>query len=141
MAKSRKKTRKKKSPVVAKTRRDTKDSVFTHLFSIPKYQLELYQTLHPEDTDATEADIETITRECVIAQHEHNDLGILVKDRLMVFVEAQSTISPNIILRQLFYSSNSLMDYFRERDVFCTGAQRWNARRLSSMPSLAATAI
>ncbi len=59
-----------------KTKRNTKDSVFTHLFSIPKYQLELYQTLHPEDTNVAESDIETITRECVVAQHEHNDLGI-----------------------------------------------------------------
>ncbi|MBQ1926573.1 MAG: hypothetical protein II180_10715 [Proteobacteria bacterium] len=80
-----------------KTKRNTKDSVFTHLFSIPKYQLELYQTLHPDDRNVVESDIETITRECVVAQHEHNDLGILVKDTLMIFVEAQSSWSPNIV--------------------------------------------
>ena len=101
-----------------KTKRNTKDSVFTHLFSFPKYQLELYQALHPEDTDVCESDIGTITRECVVASHEHNDLGILVKDTLMVFVEAQSSWSPNIVIRLLSYAVQSLMDYFRERDVY-----------------------
>ena len=104
-----------------KTKRNTKDSVFTHLFSIPKYQLELYQTLHPEDTSVAESDIETITRECVVAQHEHNDLGILVKNTLMIFVEAQSSWLPNIVLRLMSYAIQSLMDYFRERDVFLHG--------------------
>ena len=32
-----------------RTKRNTKDSVFTHLFSIPEYQLKMYQALHPED--------------------------------------------------------------------------------------------
>ena len=27
-----------------------KDSVFTHLFGDPRYTLELYKALHPEDT-------------------------------------------------------------------------------------------
>ena len=101
-----------------KAKRNTKDSVFTHLFSFPKYQLELYQTLHPEDKEVCEADIGTITRECVVATHEHNDLGILIKDKLMVFVEAQSTWTPNIVIRLLSYAVQSLMDYFRERDVY-----------------------
>ena len=107
-----------------KTKRNTKDSVFTHLFSIPKYQLELYQTLHPDDGNVVESDIETITRECVVAQHEHNDLGILVKDTLMIFVEAQSSWSPNIVIRLMSYAIQSLMDYFRERDVFLHGSTK-----------------
>ena len=107
-----------RSRTLQKTKRNTKDSVFTHLFSFPKYQLELYQALHPEDTDVCEADIGTITRECVVASHEHNDLGILVKDTLMVFVEAQSSWSPNIVIRLASYAIQSLIDYFREHDVY-----------------------
>lgn len=61
-----------RSRTLQKTKRNTKDSVFTHLFSFPKYQLELYQALHPEDTDVCEADIGTITREC-------RDKGILAE--------------------------------------------------------------
>lgn len=38
-----------------------KDSVFTDLFRHPKYLLQLYQALHPEDTDASEDKINNIT--------------------------------------------------------------------------------
>ena len=100
-----------------KSKRNTKDSVFTHLFSFPEYQLKLYQALHPDDKDVSEADIKTITRDCVVGTHEHNDLGILVKDRLMLFVEAQSSWSPNIVIRLLSYAVQSLMDYFRSKSM------------------------
>ncbi len=101
-----------------KSKFGTKDSVFTHLFSIPKYQLQLYRTLHPEDKHVKASDIETITRKCVIAQHEHNDMGILVKDKLMILVEAQSSWSPNIVIRMMSYAVQSMMDYFMEREIF-----------------------
>ncbi len=113
-----KKTTRSKAKTQPKSKRNTKDSVFTHLFSFPEYQLELYKALHPDDNDVSEADIKTITRDCVVATHEHNDLGILIKDRLMVFVEAQSSWSPNIVIRLMSYAVQSLMDYFRERDVY-----------------------
>ncbi len=38
-----------------------KDSVFTDLFKIPKYLLQLYQTLHPEDKESTEDSISNVT--------------------------------------------------------------------------------
>ena len=82
--------------MASKPRRGTKDSIFTHLFSIPQYQLQLYRALHPEDKGVKASDIETITRRCVVAQHEHNDLGILGNNRLMNLVEAQSSWAPNI---------------------------------------------
>ena len=115
---------------VAKSKRNTKDSVFTHLFSFPEYQLELYKTLHPDDKDVSEADIKTITRDCVVATHEHNDLGILIKDKLMLFVEAQSSWSPNIVLRLLSYAVQSLMDYFRERDVYLFSSTKAECPRI-----------
>ncbi len=39
-----------------------KDSVFTSLFREPKYLLQLYQALHPEDLEATEDSIKNVTR-------------------------------------------------------------------------------
>ena len=36
-------------------KRKIKDSVFTNLFQDRKYLLRLYKTLHPEDSDVTEA--------------------------------------------------------------------------------------
>ena len=38
-------------------KRNIKDSVFTDLFKIKKYSLELYKSLHPEDKDVTESDL------------------------------------------------------------------------------------
>lgn len=46
-------------PIAAK--RTIKDSVFTNLFRHPTYLLQLYQALHPEDQDITEADLTDIT--------------------------------------------------------------------------------
>ena len=41
-----------------------KDSIFTNLFSHPEYLLQLYKTLHPEDTEATEDSLTDITVFC-----------------------------------------------------------------------------
>lgn len=43
------------SGTTMRTKRNTKDSVFTHLFSFPEYQLKMYQALHPEDTEVNAA--------------------------------------------------------------------------------------
>lgn len=131
MAREKKKTKPEaKMQAVTKSKRNTKDSVFTHLFSFPEYQLELYQALHPDDLDVSEADIKTITRDCVVATHEHNDLGLLIKDRLMVFVEAQSSWSANIVIRLMSYAVQSLMDYFRERDVYLFSSTKAECPRI-----------
>ena len=74
-------------------RRTVKDSVFTYLFRQPEYTRELYLTLHPEDTDVTETDIKLVTLENVLTVGQYSDLGILVRDKLIVLAEAQSTFS------------------------------------------------
>jgi hypothetical protein len=47
-------------------KRTAKDSVFRDLFKIPKYLLELYQSLHPEDTETTEIKEHGRTRKAVL---------------------------------------------------------------------------
>ena len=42
-------------------RRNVKDSVFSDFFSDKKNMLKMYRTLHPEDTEVTEDDVEDIT--------------------------------------------------------------------------------
>lgn len=69
-------------------KRKIKDSVFTDLFRDRKYLLQLYQTLHPEDTDVTEAEIADVTLKHVLVDADYNDLGFSVGDRLMVLVES-----------------------------------------------------
>jgi hypothetical protein len=95
-----------------------KDSVFTDLFTIPKYLLELYQTLHPEDKTTTEADLKVVTAKCVLAEHIYNDLGFMVGgNQLIMMVEAQSSWSPNIVIRLLIYVAQALNNFFTERKV------------------------
>ena len=97
--------------------RKAKDSVFSDLFSDMKYLLQLYQALHPDDTTATEADLQLITLKSVVAEHIHNDLGFRVGDRLMILIEAQSSWSPNIVLRALGYLIQSYVDYCKMQDI------------------------
>ena len=60
-----------------------KDSVFTSLFREPKYLLQLYQALHPEDHEATEDSIKNVTITNVLLDQYYNDVGFQIgrKDR------------------------------------------------------------
>ena len=98
-------------------KRDYKNSVFIDMFEQDAYRLELFRTLHPEMTDVTADDIQTVTLKQVITNHQYNDLAFLVKDRLMVFVEAQSTWSVNILIRVLLYLADTIQAYLRDRDL------------------------
>ena len=97
-----------------KSRREAKNTVFVDLFHFPKYRYELFRALHPEMTDVSEEDVKEITLHPVILNHPYNDLGILVKDKLMIFVEAQSTWSINILVRILLYLAMTYQDYINE---------------------------
>lgn len=90
-----------------------KDSVFTNLFADKKYLLQLYQALHPEDTEVTEEQLTNITINNVLVNGIYNDLGFMVGDKLIILAEAQSTWSPNIVIRALLYLSQSYHDYFK----------------------------
>lgn len=90
-----------------------KDSVFTDLFQNKKYLLQLYQALHPEDDGVTEDNLTDVTIKNVLTDNIYNDLGFVVEDRLMIFVEAQSSVwTVNIIVRALMYLVQTWHDYF-----------------------------
>lgn len=97
-------------------RRNIKDSVFTNLFADPKYVLQLYQALHPEDHETTVDDIVTVTLEYDLLNQDYNDLGFLVDDRLIVLVEAQSQWSDNIIIRCGMYLMQTWKNYIETHD-------------------------
>ena len=67
-----------------KMKRDIKDSVFTLMFKQPEYALQLYQTLHPEDADATEEDCKVVTLENILTVGAYNDLGLQIRDKLLI---------------------------------------------------------
>ena len=104
--------------------RKTKDSIFTSLFSDKKYLLELYKELHQEDSKVTQDDIDIVTLQNVLVNGMYNDLGFIVKDKLIVFVESQSTYSSNIQLRMLLYTAKTIKEYIDRKKTKPTFKQR-----------------
>lgn len=102
---------------MAEPKRNIKDSLFTFLFSQPEYTQELYLALHPEDKDIKKEDLKLITLENVLAIGQYNDLGIQVRDKLILLMEAQSTFSHNIPLRMLMYLANTYKEYVEENHL------------------------
>lgn len=88
-----------------------KDSVFTNLFQEKKYLLQLYKTLHPEDTEVTEDSLSDITIHNIMTDGIYNDLGFRRGNRLLILVECQATWTENIIMRSLM---TTYQDYFRK---------------------------
>jgi hypothetical protein len=82
------------------------------LFQDKKYLIQLYKTLHPEDTDATEDELSDITIHNILTDDIYNDLGFLKGDRLLILAEAQSSWTTNVIIRMLIYLMSTYQDYF-----------------------------
>ena len=106
------------------TKRKVKDSVFTDLFRNKKYLLQLYQTLHPEDKEVTENELEDVTIKHIMVDGDYNDLGFSVGNRLLVLVESQSTWSYNIIIRALMYMMQTYHDYFQRTGQNLSGSKK-----------------
>ena len=91
--------------------RSVLNSVFVDLFSIPAYRLEAYRALHPEDTDARVEDIQLVTLKLVMTNHIYNDLGFTFRNKWVYLVEAQSSWSPNIAVRQMMYLADTFQEH------------------------------
>lgn len=92
------------------------DSVFCDLFQDPRYQLEAYQALHPEDTKATVDDIQNVTLEAIFMDQMYNDLGFTIGSVHILLLEAMSTWSRNITIRSLMYLGESYNRYLHDTD-------------------------
>lgn len=91
-----------------------KDSVFTNLFQEKKYLLQLYKTLHPEDTEVTEDELSDITIHNIMTNDVYNDVGFMVGERLLILTEAQATWTENIAVRILIYLMVTYQDYIKK---------------------------
>ena len=94
-----------------------KDSVFTTLFGESKYTLDLYRSLHPEDTETTEKDIKIITTDNILVSGMFNDLSFLIGLKMMIFAEAQSTFSIKLAVRLFLYYAVSLKEYIDDMEI------------------------
>ena len=101
-----------------------KDSVFTSLFREPKYLLQLYQALHPEDHEATENNIKNVTITNVLLDQYYNDVGFQVGEKLVILVEQQSSWSINIVVRCLLYLAQTYQEYFESTKQNVYGSKK-----------------
>lgn len=108
-----------------KVKGNTRDSVFVSLFSEPEYQLQAYKALHPEDTTVTVDDIRQLTLESVFVNTDYNDLGIAVRDKSLILIEAQSTWSYNILVRLLMYYAATCTNYIQQHQY-----SRYSSRKV-----------
>ena len=91
------------------------DSVFTNLFSTNKYTLELYKCFH-EKENISESEIKIVTAKNILLSGPYNDLGFVAKDSCIFLIEAQSTWSRHIILREMFYLLSFYINYIKEKN-------------------------
>lgn len=103
----------------------SKDSVFRDLFGDRKYALQLYQAIHPEDTDVTEADIGNVTIKNVFTDQEYNDLGMTVREKLLLMLEAQASWTKNLIIRIFLYLAHTWNEYIES-----TKQNRYGSKKL-----------
>ena len=97
-----------------KVKHTVKDSVFTFLFGILENALKLYRALHPEDTTVTEEDCSFLNLRTVLVESIYNDFGMLVRDKLILLLEVQSTFTKNIALRILLYLAETYDQYVKK---------------------------
>ena len=107
-----------------KIKRNVKDSVFTKIFGEIEYAFELYKTLHPEDKEVTIDDVRIVTLTNVLSNGLYNDLGLLIKDTLLFFMEDQSSWSINVLPRGLLYTSGTYKNYIDEMKLNVYGTKK-----------------
>ncbi len=62
-------------------------------------------------------DFSNITIDNVFINRMYNDLGFIVRNRLIILVEAQSTWTENICLRLLLYLAETYVNYVRDNKI------------------------
>ena len=102
-----------------------KSRIFAMLYSDRKDLLDLYNAVsgkHYEDPELLEIN----TLENAIYMSMHNDLSFLIDSRLSLY-EHQSTYSPNLPLRYLFYISDLYSGMTKDENLYGT-------KRIQSRP-------
>ena len=100
----------------SKTKRTYKDTLFRMLFRDKENLLSLYNAVN--DTDYTDTnDLEITTLENAIYMNYKNDISFVFHFELLLY-EHQSTVNPNMPLRQLFYVSRVLQKRAHNENIY-----------------------
>lgn len=99
-------------------KRNYKDTVFRMLFSDKNMLLLLYNAIN--GTNYTDPEVLTITTlENAVYMTVKNDVSCMVDMKLDLY-EHQSTINPNMPLRDLDYISNTFAKFYSGKDIYST---------------------
>ena len=108
-----------------KANRLYKSRLFVMIFEDKEKLLELYNAVNKSDYQDPGL-LEINTLENAIYMSMKNDLSFLIDARLSLY-EHQSTYSPNLPLRFLFYAANLYSGLTRDANLY--GTKRYRSRR------------
>jgi hypothetical protein len=100
-----------------KLNRKFKDSVFTKLFSEPNLLRELYCALEGVSLPS-DVPVSINTLENVLYMDLYNDISFEIGGKLIVLIEYQSAINPNMALRLLLYIARVLEKTTKGRSLY-----------------------
>ena len=125
--KKRTKTKTKTQPVVIRNYRDT---LFRMLYRNKKRLLSLFNAVNGTHYDNPD-DLTITTLEGVLYLGMKNDVSCII-DMMMQLYEHQSTVNPNMPLRNLFYVSDLLQKYIYEEgiDIYSVSRSKFRHRNL-----------
>ena len=99
-----------------------KDTIFRMLFSEKKNLLELYNAVSGKNYDNAD-DLQIVTLENAVYMGMKNDLAFIVDTGLFLY-EHQSTYTPNMPLRDLFYISAEYQKFVNHRSLYSSVIQK-----------------
>ena len=99
-----------------------KDTVFRMLFSKKENLLSLYNAVTGREHEDA-ADLQIVTLENAIYMGMKNDLAFILETNIYLY-EHQSTLNPNIPLRDLFYISIEYQKYINNRSLYSSTLQK-----------------
>ena len=105
-----------------KVQRNYKDSLFRMLFKDKENLLSLYNALNKTDYTDVEG-LEITTLENAVYMNYKNDVSFMFDFELMLY-EHQSTVNPNIPLRDLFYVADILQKRTYNKDLYSSSLIR-----------------
>jgi hypothetical protein len=98
-----------------------KDSVFSFLFSNPETLRELYSALEGI-TLPPDVPVSINTLQDVLFMERINDISFTIGDKIVVLIEHQSTINPNMALRLLMYIARIYEKLLGDKNIYTTRA-------------------
>jgi hypothetical protein len=96
-----------------------KDSVFSFLFSDPDLLRELYCALEGVSLPA-DIPVTINTLQDVLFKDRINDISFAIGDKLVVLIEHQSTINPNIAFRLLIYIARIYEKIIGDKNIYAS---------------------